>query len=121
MGVRVVDNFRLSIQFVTLILAFVGVIEMFAIIHWRGPGWPLMIVPAVIALEIIAFYGWLVWLNQDGLAYPGASTRAIFMLGAGGHLVWVDPDLDAVVVTRWLDPAHTGTFVTMAADALRRA
>jgi hypothetical protein len=60
MGVRVVDNFRLSIQFVTLILAFVGVIEMFAIIHWRGPGWPLMIVPAVIALEIIAFYGWLV-------------------------------------------------------------
>jgi hypothetical protein len=25
------------------------------------------------------------------------------------------------VVTRWLDPAHTGTFVTMAADALRRA
>jgi len=35
--------------------------------------------------------------------------------------VWVDPDLDAVVVTRWLDPAHTSTFVTMAADALRRA
>jgi CubicO group peptidase (beta-lactamase class C family) len=67
------------------------------------------------------FYGWLVWLNRDGLAYPGASTRAIFMLGAGGHLVWMDPDLDAVVVTRWLDPAHTGTFVTMAADALHRA
>ncbi len=67
------------------------------------------------------FYGSLVWLNRDGLAYPGASTRAIFMLGAGGHLVWVDPDLDAVVVTRWLDPAYTGTFVKMAADALRRA
>jgi CubicO group peptidase (beta-lactamase class C family) len=67
------------------------------------------------------FYGWLVWLNRDGLAYPGASNHAIFMLGAGGHLVWVDPDLDAVVVTRWLDPAHTGTFVKMAADALRRA
>jgi CubicO group peptidase (beta-lactamase class C family) len=67
------------------------------------------------------FYGWLVWLNRDGLAYPGASNHAIFMLGAGGHLVWVDPDLDAVVVTRWLDPAHTGTYVKMAADALRRA
>jgi CubicO group peptidase (beta-lactamase class C family) len=67
------------------------------------------------------FYGWLVWLNRDGLAYPGASNHAIFMLGAGGHLVWVDPDLDAVVVTRWLDPAHTGTFVKMVPDALRRA
>jgi CubicO group peptidase (beta-lactamase class C family) len=65
------------------------------------------------------FYGWLVWLNRDGLAYPGASTRAIFMLGAGGHLVWVDPDLDAVVVTRWLDPAHTAGFVALAAAALR--
>jgi hypothetical protein len=43
------------------------------------------------------------------------------MQGAGGHLVWVDPGLQAVVVTRWLDPAHTGTFVKMATDALRRA
>jgi len=76
------------------------------------------------------FFGWpfsvwiashLVWLNRDGLAFPGASTEAVFMQGAGGHLVWVDPGLDAVVVTRWLDPAHTGTFVKMAADALRQA
>jgi CubicO group peptidase (beta-lactamase class C family) len=71
--------------------------------------------------ELAPFYGWLVWLNRDGLAYPGASNRAIFMLGAGGHLVWMDPDLGAVVVTRWLDPAHTGKFVEMTADALRRA
>jgi CubicO group peptidase (beta-lactamase class C family) len=82
------------------------------------PGWvQRMGTPCAIA----PFYGWLVWLNRDGQAFPGASTDAVFMQGAGGHLVWVDPGLQAVVVTRWLDPAHTGTFVKMAADALRRA
>jgi len=66
------------------------------------------------------FYGWLVWLNRDGQAFPGASTDSVFMLGAGGHLVWADPDLDAVVVTRWLDPAHATGFVGRMARALRQ-
>jgi hypothetical protein len=33
--------------------------------------------------------------------------------------VWVDPGLQAVVVTRWLDPAHTSGFVARMAQALR--
>ena len=70
-------------------------------------------------VPIAPFYGWLVWLNRDGRAFPGASTGALFMQGAGGHLVWVDPELDAVVVTRWLDPAHTGDFIMQLASALR--
>jgi hypothetical protein len=41
------------------------------------------------------------------------------MQGAGGHLVWVDPGLQAVVVTRWLDPAHATGFVALAAAALQ--
>ena len=70
-------------------------------------------------VPIAPFYGWLVWLNRDGRAFPGASTGALFMQGAGGHLVWVDPELDAVVVTRWLDPAHTPAFTARMANALR--
>ena len=66
------------------------------------------------------FYGWLVWLNRDGLGFPGASKDAVFMQGAGGHLVWVDPGLEAVVVTRWLDPAHATGFVGRMARALRQ-
>jgi CubicO group peptidase (beta-lactamase class C family) len=80
------------------------------------PGWTkLMRTPCGIA----PFYGLLVWLNADGRGFPGASTDAVFMQGAGGHMVWVDPGLDAVIVTRWLDPAHTGDFVTQLASALR--
>ena len=67
---------------------------------------------------IAPFYGRLLWLNRNGLAFPGASTRAVFMVGAGGHYVWVDPELDAVVVLRWLDPAHAAPTIRRIATAL---
>jgi CubicO group peptidase (beta-lactamase class C family) len=68
---------------------------------------------------IAPFYGRLLWLNRDGKAFRGASTRALFMVGAGGHYVWMDPELDAVVVLRWLDPAHVAEAIPRFADALR--
>ena len=40
------------------------------------------------------------------------------MVGAGGHYVWIDPDLDAVVVLRWLDPAHAGATLQRIGAAL---
>ena len=73
-----------------------------------------MVVPCPIA----PFYGRLLWLNRDGQAFPGASTQAFFMLGAGGHHVWIDPAFDAVVVLRWLDPLHAGAAVRKVATAL---
>ena len=69
---------------------------------------------------IAPFYGRLLWLNRDGRAFPGASTRAVFMVGAGGHYVWVDPELDAVVVLRWLDPAHAAEATERIGAALGR-
>ena len=75
-----------------------------------GAAWiERMLSPCAIA----PFYGRLLWLNRQGRAFPGFSVDAAFMVGAGGHYVGFDPALDAVVVLRWLDPAH-------AADALRR-
>ena len=67
---------------------------------------------------VAPFYGRLVWLNPAAQAFPGASPRAYFMLGAGGHLVWVDPAFDAVVVLRWLDPTFTPAAVRQFAAAL---
>ncbi len=64
------------------------------------------------------FYGWLLWLNRDGTAFPGASDRSVFMLGAGGHVVWVEPAFDAVVVLRWMDTAHLAGFLQHARAAL---
>jgi CubicO group peptidase (beta-lactamase class C family) len=67
---------------------------------------------------IAPFYGRLLWLNRNGRAFPGPSMRAAFMVGAGGHYVGIDPELDAVVVLRWLDPAHAGAVLERIAAAL---
>jgi CubicO group peptidase (beta-lactamase class C family) len=68
--------------------------------------------------SIAPFYGWLVWLNAEGRLSKHASHDSMFMQGAGGHMVWVDPDLNAVVVTRWLEPTHQARFIELAASAL---
>ena len=67
---------------------------------------------------IAPFYGRLMWLNRDGRNFPGASTEASFMVGAGGHYTWVEPAHDAVVVVRWLDSAHAAGFMERVAAAL---
>jgi CubicO group peptidase (beta-lactamase class C family) len=67
---------------------------------------------------IAPYYGRLLWLNRSGKAFPGASTRALFMIGAGGHYVAIDPELDAVVVLRWLDPAQATAAIGAIAAAL---
>ncbi len=64
------------------------------------------------------FYGWLMWLNGDCTQFPGASKASSFMVGAGGHYVWLEPECDAVVVVRWLDSAHTPGFMQRARAAL---
>lgn len=64
------------------------------------------------------FYGRPVRLNPSGSVFSGASAQAVFMLGAGGHYVWVDPELDAVVVLRRLDPAHAPLAIRHIATAL---
>ena len=67
---------------------------------------------------IAPFYGRLVWLNRGGEAFAAASAQASFMLGAGGHVVWIEPAYDAVVVLRWLDPAHAPVVIEQIAAAL---
>ena len=57
------------------------------------------------------FYGWLMWLNPGRGTFPGASARSSFMIGAGGHYVWIEPEHDAVVVVRWLDSEHAPEFI----------
>ena len=64
------------------------------------------------------FYGLLTWLNPGRKTFPGASESAYFMFGAGGNYVWIDPVLDAVVVVRWIDPAHFPAFTQKMALAL---
>lgn len=67
---------------------------------------------------IAPFYGWLVWLNRGGAMFPDAPQDSWFMVGAGGHYVWMDPTHQAVVVVRWLDPARSPGFVSRVVKAL---
>jgi CubicO group peptidase (beta-lactamase class C family) len=64
------------------------------------------------------FYGWLTWLNREGQMFADASPGSWFMVGAGGHYVWIEPALDAVVVVRWIDSARMAGFVSRMARAL---
>lgn len=67
---------------------------------------------------IAPFYGWLVWLNRGGAIFPDAPQDSWFMVGAGGHYVWMDPAHEAVVVVRWLDPVRSPGFVSRVVKAL---
>ena len=67
------------------------------------------------------FYGWLIWLNGDGQTFPGASRRASFMVGAGGHYIWIEPEHQAVIVVRWLDSDHANGFMERATRCLEQA
>ncbi len=69
------------------------------------------------ACPIAPFYGWLMWLNRDGRSFPGASADSSFMVGAGGHYVWIEPRHHAVVVVRWIDPEHAPAFIAQMAAA----
>lgn len=51
-----------------------------------------------------ADYGLLWWLNGQG-RYPGASRASFLAQGAGGNVIWIDPEHRIVAVFRWLDPA----------------
>jgi CubicO group peptidase (beta-lactamase class C family) len=68
--------------------------------------------------SIAPFYGWLTWLNGNGVTFPGASKQSSFMIGAGGHYVWIEPKHHAVVVVRWLDPQQATDFTQQIAQAL---
>ena len=68
---------------------------------------------------IAPVYGMLLWLNRGARPpVPSAGPDAMFMMGAGGHLVWIDAPRTLVVVTRWLDPAHTDRFAARIAAAV---
>lgn len=67
---------------------------------------------------VAPFYGWLTWLNRQGTLFADASRESWFMVGAGGHYVWIDPKHRAVVVVRWIDPTRAPGFVTRVARVL---
>lgn len=52
---------------------------------------------------IMPGYGFLWWLNKDRGYCPPAPASSYFAIGVGRNLIWIDPELDLVVVARWLE------------------
>jgi len=55
--------------------------------------------------ELNPQYGYLWWLNTERKLFGSASKMAFAAMGAGGNIVFVDPQFDLVVVTRWAQDA----------------
>lgn len=49
-------------------------------------------------------YGYLWWLNEDQIPWPGAPSTGRSARGNGGrHLLWVDPARDLVLASHWTE------------------
>ncbi len=70
--------------------------------------------------DIKPIYGYMWWLNAPtAQTHPGATPRSFFARGAGGNTIWMAPELDMVVVTRWLDTRATDEFMRLVRQAVR--
>jgi CubicO group peptidase (beta-lactamase class C family) len=63
-------------------------------------------------------YGYMWWLNTERKQFAAASPSSFFALGAGGNTIWIDPERDLVVVTRWLDTRATNEFMRRVSEAV---
>ncbi len=64
-------------------------------------------------------YGYLWWLNAGAARRPAASPSSVFAVGAGNHMIWIDPDHDLVTVLRWIDGAAVGGLMARLMAAAR--
>jgi len=89
--------------------------------------------------DINPIYGYMWWLNSDvdrhkaeyiaenySKAYagqwarrpgPGAPATSYAARGGGGHWIWMDPEHDIVIVTRWMK--NVEAFIGMVIDAVK--
>lgn len=56
-------------------------------------------------------YGLLWWLNTDRSYLASAPPTSYFAIGAGGHVIWVEPDLKLVMVARWIDSEKVDNLI----------
>lgn len=70
------------------------------------------------ACDIAPFYGYLIWLNQDGQLFKDAPRTSWFAIGAGSSVTWVDPQLELVCVMRWIDAPKTNDCIAKVMQSL---
>ena len=69
--------------------------------------------------ELRPTYGFMNWfLNTDRDLMPSAPESHYYHGGAGTNRIWVAPERDMVVVTRWIDGEKYDGFVARVLDAV---
>ncbi|MFD2036135.1 serine hydrolase domain-containing protein [Belliella marina] len=64
-------------------------------------------------------YGFMnYFLNTDKKEIPSAPESAFFHLGAGTNMIYVDPENDLVIVTRWIENSKKAELVKMVLEAI---
>lgn len=62
---------------------------------------------ATTPVAIQPVYGFMWWLNTDRERFPSVPESSVFAIGAGAtSTIWIDPDHDLVVVSRWVEGEH---------------
>ena len=69
--------------------------------------------------DIAPHYGYLWWLNTGRQILPSVPASSFFALGSGGNVIWIDPDHDMVVVTRWLEFGALDGFAQRVVGAVK--
>jgi CubicO group peptidase (beta-lactamase class C family) len=64
-------------------------------------------------------YGFLWWLNTGRDTYPAATPHSFFALGAGGNVIWMDPEDDLVVVVRWMSNDKINEFMRLVLASMK--
>jgi hypothetical protein len=67
---------------------------------------------------VAPFYGLLTWLNRDGAHVRRRLARQLVHVRRGRQHRLDRPDHEAVIVSRWLDGAHSAEFVRRISRAL---
>ncbi len=63
-------------------------------------------------------YGYLWWLNTGRTVLPAAPAGGLICRGGGTHLIWLDAELELVLVARWLDSGDWNPLVERIVAAL---
>jgi len=69
--------------------------------------------------DVAPYYGYLIWLNNDGALFKNAPRSSWFAIGAGSSITWVDPKLELVCVMRWIDAAKTNDCIAHVMQSLK--
>jgi CubicO group peptidase (beta-lactamase class C family) len=63
-------------------------------------------------------YGLLWWLNTGRTLHPSAPDASYAARGAGGNIIWIDPEHDLVAVVRWIDRSSVDGFLKLVLDSI---